>query len=116
MRSEFSKVRILEVSHSASVENELGQTFEVTAKVDLNGLDDGEVRLEVLFGQAMGNRELGEYDVLPMDLVSRDGKVATYSRTVPMSRPGHRGFVVRAVPHHIDVAIPGELNIVKWEE
>ena len=61
------------------------------------------------------NRDLVDYEVVPMHPVGHGEGTIKFEGQVSYSKPGHRGFTVRIVPRHSDVAIPGELNLVRWQ-
>lgn len=112
-RSEFPKVVIRSVTHSASGQNRIGNSINIRAEITLGALSPDEVRVHAVVGQIGANRDLIEGE--PVRLFPVEGTSHVFEGTLQLNEPGHRGFIVRVEPYHEDVSIPGELNLVRWE-
>ncbi|MCO5297931.1 MAG: alpha-glucan family phosphorylase [Fimbriimonadaceae bacterium] len=116
VRGGWSKVKIVKVSDSAKRINSLGDSFVVTAGIELGTMSPDEVRVEVIVGQVGPNRDLIDAKEVQLELKGRDDWLHTFEGTVTMQRAGLRGYIVRVVPTHPDVDVLHELPLVRWEE
>ncbi|MCU0315884.1 MAG: alpha-glucan family phosphorylase [Fimbriimonadaceae bacterium] len=113
--SSWDKVRVLSVADNVGQAASIGAQFEVTAVVELDGLNPNDVKAQVMVGLVSSNRELTEIEVHDLDLQSSDGSKHIFRGVATCEAPGHRGYVVRVVPFHEDVRIPTELSLAAWE-
>jgi starch phosphorylase len=111
VRTELPKVKVRNVRHSAEAHNILGSAITIEAEIDLNGLSASEVKVQALYGQVGSNRELIDPEVIDLEPTGED----RFAKTFALEQPGHRGFVIRIVPHHPDVVVPSEMSLVTWE-
>lgn len=115
VRSAWKDVRVVEVTDNAQTSNRVGVEVELRATVALGSLSPEDVRVQVLVGQVGPNRELFNIELADFDVTSYSEGLARYQCLIPCRSPGHRGYVVRVVPHHEDVRVPTELSLVSWE-
>lgn len=115
VRAEWPKVSIGPVTHTHSGTTRVGEEFEVSVPVNLGTLSPSDVRVQLVLGTVGSNRELTGYVPEDMKHVGQEGTVHRYTFTVGCSRPGHRGYIVRVIPHHEDVHVASELPLVTWQ-
>lgn len=114
VRTELPKVVVRDVRHTAASINRLGETFAITANVELGSLSPDEVRVQAVFGSVGSNRELLDCETFDLQPTPSEGPNA-FRAEVALESAGHKGFTVRVVPHHPDVVVPAELSLVRWE-
>lgn len=115
VRAAWPSVKVLKVVDDGATKMGLGSKFKVTAEVALGDLAPGDVRVQAVVGQVGPNREIHHMDLV--DLVHTgfaEGR-HTYMGEVTCDRPGHRGYLVRIVPHHEHVQVQSELGLARWE-
>ena len=80
----------------------------------MNGLEPGDVRVEVFEGplEADGTMESG-YTV-PLGLVSSEGSRSIFRGEHSRPEHGGIGWAVRARPHHPDLVGPNETGLLLW--
>lgn len=111
----WDNVRILNVSDDAGVSLPLGRTVRIRAEVSLGGLSPEDVRVQAVVGKVGSQRDLVDANIIDLQPEpSPEGSV--FSGDVPCSDMGHRGYTVRMIPHNVDVAVPNELPLVRWED
>lgn len=115
VESEWGKVRVTHVHDSAGPAASLGTEFEVHAEVELGGLSPEDVRVQVLVGQVTSNRELVNLDLHDLHHVGSQGPIHVFEGKARCDYAGHKGYIVRVVPHREDVNVPAELSLVAWE-
>jgi starch phosphorylase len=116
VRKTWPEVKILSVSDTAGMSNTLGTNFEVRANVHLGSISPSEVQVEALVGQIGPSRELSDLEKFPLEPLEGDANCFAFVGTIPCVATGHRGYSVRVLPFHADINVPGELNLVAWEE
>ena len=116
IRKDWGEVNILSVSDTAGMSNTLGTNFEVRANVHLGSISPNEVQVEALVGQIGPSRELSDLEKFPLEPLEGDDNCFAFVGTIPCVATGHRGYSVRVLPFHPDINVPGELNLVAWEE
>jgi len=112
----WDSVQIRSVSNDGGVTRRVGDSVSIRAEVALGGLSPQDVRVQVVMGQVGSNRDLigaEVYDLAPGG--ATDGGVE-FSGVLPCSVTGNRGYTVRVIPSHPNVAVPAELHIVRWED
>jgi len=115
IQSNWRSVRLQDVSDTAQTSNLLGQSFEVTASVDLGQLLPTDVDVQAVVGKVGPNRELVNSHFVSLTRTGGEGSVHTYTGTLRFDVPGYLGYTLRIVPKHEDVGIPSELALVAWE-
>jgi starch phosphorylase len=115
VRRSWDAVRVLQSSNEPLVAVPKGEDMTIRADVNLGTLNPGEVKVQALVGRMGGNRELVDFEVIDLIHVGKDDGFEKYERRLLVSEAGHRGYTIRVVPHHTDVQVPGELNLVRWQ-
>ncbi|MBA8825239.1 starch phosphorylase [Saccharopolyspora lacisalsi] len=86
----------------------LGGRVTVRARVDLAGLDDSEVGVEVVVGRVDDSDELSDFVTAAMTLDDE----GWYETTVTLPHTGPAGYTVRVLPDHPLLSEPAELGRV----
>lgn len=115
VRAAWGEVRVLESADSTDSRINVGETVKITTKVVLGSLNPGDVAVQALVGRLGPNREILETTAYDLSPAGQDGAATQFEGQVSFGKPGHRGYTVRVVPRHADVAIPSELNLVRWQ-
>ncbi len=116
MQKEWPGVRILKVNDTSETVNSIGSSFRVEANIRLGSITPEEVQVEAVLGQVGPSRELHGLERFPLDPIEGDGECFQFSGMVACDTAGHKGYTVRVLPRHADIVVPGELNLVAWEE
>jgi len=116
VQAAWKDVKFVGISDTAKTMTPVGTDFEIVANVNLGSLKPEEVRVQALVGSVGANRELTHLTV--HDLVIADGKGPEYRYQIEVNcrEAGHRGYVLRIVPHHEDVRVASELALVVWQD
>jgi len=112
----WDKVRVAHVHDDAGATAILGSEFEVHAEVELGDLSPSDVRVQVMVGQVTSNRELVNLDLHDLEPVGEHGMVHVFQGKARCDHPGHKGYIVRVIPHNEDVKVATELSLMSWEK
>jgi starch phosphorylase len=116
VRSQWGQVRVVAVSDTAAVSNLVGETFELTAHVELGSLSPNDVRVQAVVGKVGPNRELVNRRVEDLEFrQTLEGGRHEFTGRLTADLPGHQGYTVRVIPSHEDISTPSELSLVAWE-
>jgi starch phosphorylase len=96
---------------------ETEREFEV--EVSLDGLAPSYVRVE-LYAEASGSEPAVRQELFPADPASNDPSAdsagcVVYRGSVPATRPA-ADFTPRMLPKHASVAVPLEVNFIRWAD
>lgn len=97
---------------------EVGEELHVRAKIDLDGLAQEDVTVEVLFGRTKANDELIDPERLELTpdstgVVDDAGAgLVQFGGTVTLSHAGSFGYTVRVLPRHPGLVSDAELGLV----
>ena len=81
------------------VRSVVGDSFEVTAKVRLDGVDPADVRVELFLGRPDASGEVHGGTALPMEPAKKlSASLYLYKLQVPCDRTGSFAFSARVVP------------------
>ncbi len=110
LHSAWPFVRVTETGMNTGDETTplLGGLMTVRAQVDLAGLDESDVDVEVVVGRVDDSDELHDFVTASMR-ASGDG---WYEATVTMPHAGPSGYTVRILPKHPLLSCPAELGRV----
>ena len=101
-------------AHGLSDMPEVGETLHVDAYVRLDGLEPGEVDVQVVMGTAaIGSDDLSDWTTESLAFVERyhDG-ITKYSGQIAIERTGQFGYTVRVLPQHEHLAFQSSLGLV----
>lgn len=112
----WSSVKVVSVRDDAGISRPVGNAVNVRAEVNLGGLSVDDVRVQAVVGKVGSLRDLVDSEVVNLTPEPNGEGGTVFSGQISCSSLGHRGYAVRIVPHHTDVAIPNELPLVRWED
>ncbi|MBR1608698.1 MAG: alpha-glucan family phosphorylase [Kiritimatiellae bacterium] len=93
------RVEALETDRDISAHNVVGDSFEVSAKVRLEGVDPSDVRVELYLGSPDAQGAIRGATALPMEPVKRlSPSLHLYKLRVPCENTGAFAFTARVVP------------------
>lgn len=101
-------------AHGLSDDPEVGETLHVEAYVRLDGLEPGDVDVQVVMGTAaITTDDLADWTTSSLAFVERyeDG-MAKYAGDVAIERTGQFGYTVRVLPQHEHLAFQSALGLV----
>jgi starch phosphorylase len=116
VRASWKDVAIKKVSDTGQTVNQLGDEFCIRAEVALGSLKPEDVRVQVLVGAVSAARELVDVEVHDLRLVTKQGSTHNFEVELRCDVAGHRGYILRVVPHHQDVRVASELAMVCWQQ
>jgi starch phosphorylase len=110
VRASWPSVSItsLDVDSSAA---DTGASRPVTVTVAMDGLDPGDVRVDVLHGTVGPD---GEFRPEPATVTLAPAGNGTYSGDLVLTAPGSYGVTARVIPVHPVLASPYELGLATW--
>jgi starch phosphorylase len=116
IRKDWSQVQI----HDVQIGNKdrqnvlVGESLQVSARVQLGGVDPKHVRVEAYHGE-VDNGGVKNPTVTILNESSQNGDGSyIYQGTVPASESGAYGFSVRVVPTHPHLMQDHELRLITW--
>ena len=98
----------LDVDTSAA---DTGVSRPVTVTVAMDGLDPGDLRVDVLHGTVGPD---GEFDPEPATVTLAPTGDGTYRGELVLTAPGTYGVTARVIPVHRALATPYELGLATW--
>lgn len=115
MESKWNGVRILEIEADEAAERSVGDTVPVRARVSLGDLPADWLEVQAFHGEVDHSGELVAAEAIPMvqEAAAPDGTV-WFQGSVPCQRTGHRGFAVRVLPYHPDLAHQFLPGLIRW--
>jgi starch phosphorylase len=104
LKSLWKKVKVAmpQADHDLS-DLHVGDRFQVTVRVDLDGLNPDEVDVEIYYGTVTPSNEITDSTVTKMEMIEKaaSGK-CVYRQEVFCKRTGRYGFTVRVTPQGSD--------------
>ncbi len=118
MRERFGQLRVESVfddmDENGAIGAAVGKPINVTATVDLSGLDPEDIRVELFYGLLDEDGQLTGGEALPMDQQETvDNGHVKYAAQVPCRRSGMTGYTVRVLPAHPNLD-PRDMALVRW--
>ncbi len=92
----------------------VGDSLQVTARVWLNGVPEGEVAVELLSGAVNGQGQLSTPQVTAMQVVGQENGAQLYQAKVTPTDTGVLNVGVRARPRHQGLIHPNETGVSRW--
>jgi len=116
MRENWEKIQVLEhdVMDTENRSLKLGEPFEASIKLDLNGVAAESIGIEVVFFQRKTEEEVKLIMAKELELKSKKNGVATYTCALPVQISGVYEFGLRMFPKHELLAHRQDLELVKW--
>ena len=94
---------------------QVGDQLHLRAHVQLNGLTDGDVTVEVVYGRSVGGDDLTDVNTQALEPAEEQpGQDAgtLFVGTVKLDRAGGFGYTVRVVPRNSLLSSPAEMGLV----
>ncbi|NYJ30282.1 starch phosphorylase [Galbitalea soli] len=92
---------------------QIGDSLQVRALVQIDGLRPSDLKVEVVYGRARDGDTLSNIRRQKLGFDSHTpGQPAVFSGTVTLESPGSFGYNVRVVPSHPLLANPAELGLI----
>ncbi len=116
MRKDWPQIQIhdVQVGNPDRQNIPVGQSLQLSARVQLGGVDPKHVRVEAYHGEAEnGGVKNPAISVLQEAGPNGDGSYV-YQGSVPASESGAYGFSVRVVPTHPHLMQAHELRLITW--
>lgn len=118
LRGAFERVAVLAVEEpDARKTREVGHSVKVRAQIDLGGLDEDDVSIELYLGPVDGALEIRGGRALPMRReTSADVEEGPlwFAGEIPLERSGRIGYAVRVRPRHPLASCSADLRWVRW--
>ncbi len=117
VRSQWKDVKILEVSLPKGDRVALGEDLEVTAAIQLGGLSEREVVVDLCHGQVgQDSDKMVDRNTTPMvgNGSTSDG-IWEFKGTVHCRETGVYGYRIRVLPFHPYLMNPLSMNLVAWD-
>jgi starch phosphorylase len=109
-------IKINSVQTRDSVEQKVGNVFEVEANINLGQLSPDDVSVEIYNGMLDADGNISSGQALPMMYKGTEASNYTFSCKVPCVSSGLQGYTLRILPRHTALYSPYDLCLVKWEE
>ncbi len=108
-------VRIEEIEARDVTELSVGDALTVRARVTLGGLAPNDLEVQIYHGEISPDGEIVRAEATPMvPSGDTDDGSYWYRGEVPCRATGHRGYQVRVLPYHPDLASPMLPGLVRW--
>jgi starch phosphorylase len=115
VESEWPSLRVVEIRAENVSERAVGQTVTVSARVRLSALSPTDVQVQLYHGEVNSSGDLVDAESIPMALAEGGGDGTHWYRgEVPCLKTGHRGYTVRVLPSHPDLATPFLPGLIRW--
>ncbi len=115
VRQAWPRVQVVGAEGDDGRKLELGAGVEVTAHVDLDGLEPGDLHVDVVYGEAGVDGTLHPTGERRLDFLSREGgTVCTYAGSFEPGMAGRVGWAIRVMPGHPDLHNPFATGLVRW--
>jgi starch phosphorylase len=98
-----------------SVEQKVGNSFEVEASIFLNNLSPDDVSVEIYNGMLDAERNFASGQPIPMAYSGTESASHVFRCQVPCVTSGLHGYNVRILPKNPALYNPYELCLIKWE-
>ncbi len=116
IRQDWPQIRILKVSHDRPESSNLfvGESLEVTARVQLGSIAPDHVRVQVYAGFSENNH-IEHPCAIDLNYVGTENTgIYIYKGTLAAPESGSYGFSVRVIPTHINLIQAHELRLITW--
>jgi starch phosphorylase len=94
---------------------QVGDELQLRSHVQLNGLKPEDVTVEVVYGKSLGNDDLSDVSVMPLEAepgVAANGGPTLFTGTLELDRGGAFGYTVRVVPRNDLLVSPAEMGLI----
>jgi starch phosphorylase len=98
----------------AKEEQPVNSEFEVRASLNLGQLSPEDVSVELYGGELDADREIVEGHATRMAYVGVRRGVSLFAGKVHFQQSGLRGYTLRVLPRHEDLANPFDPRLILW--
>lgn len=115
VRECWPRVAFHEIDSAEVSELSVGDVLTVRARLSLGGLAPGELEVHLYHGEVSAEGEIQNAEVATM-IPSGEAEDGTYwyRGEVPCRITGHRGYQVRALPYHPNLAASFMPGLIRW--
>ncbi len=116
IRSHWNKINVIEmeVLDTSNKSMQIGETFDATIKLDLNGVPASNIGLEVIFFKRLNEHDLDLKLVEPLPMVNLQGSQATFAVQLPVNIAGVYEYGFRLFPQHRDLVNRQDFELARW--
>ena len=114
--SGWSGIKINYVKNNDSMEQKVGNVFEVEAGITLGSLSPDDVSVEIYNGMVDGEENYSSSQPIPMMYKGAESASHIFICRVPCQKSGLHGYTLRILPKNAALFNPYELCLIKWEE
>ncbi len=114
LRQHWAEVQVVGVETDTHDQLPVGAELEVRASVKLGHLSHEDVLVETYEGALDANREITKGRATPMPFARVEKGISLFVGKVCCQVSGLRGFTVRVLPRHEDLAHPFEPRLITW--
>lgn len=115
VRTSWEKVHFLSVESGPTEALPFDSHLPVRADLFLDKLTDNDVVVEMYHGDVDTFGRISNGKATPMRCVEKlDGSIYRFEGAIRCDKTGQRGFTVRAIPSHVDLAHKHETALICW--
>ncbi|MCG3180216.1 MAG: Glycogen phosphorylase [Phycisphaerae bacterium] len=117
VRDQWSQVRVGRIEAALNGQLRVGEELAVSAEVALGGLTPEDVSVQLYTGSLDAIGRLSASESIPMKPEGdpQDGRFRFVGQ-IRCQASGRRGFAIRVLPNHEDLANPLEMGLIRWAE
>ncbi len=111
----WSKIKILKADSDIKGNLKVGDTIEVTSKIQIDGIDPAGIAVQLLYGVINAEGTLDCFNILEMENISRnDNNENIYKVTINCESSGKYGYTIRILPKNDLLANPYIPGLITW--
>jgi len=111
----WNQIQILGVKPESVEGASVGGQIEISAEVNLNALQPGDVDVEIFYGSINDHGIISEGDIIRMNhKENRNNGTHLFTGTLPFKASGRHGYTVRVLPTMARQSTPHELALIHW--
>jgi starch phosphorylase len=116
VRQAWPQIRIEAIEAGSLTDLQVGREIQVQARLRLGALTPADVRVELLVGRVNADGELVDVEATPLKAGgSQPEDVVVYEASgVTCHASSLRGYTLRVLPHHPDLATPFQPGLIVW--
>ncbi len=118
VRLAWPQIRVEAIEAGALTDLQVGREIQVQARIGLGPLTPDDVRVELLVGRVNADGDLVDVQATPLKSTGTEsGGVYMYEASgVRCRASGLRGYTLRVLPHHPDLATPFQPGLIVWAQ
>lgn len=118
VRENWPRIRIKSVEPDLPVEVRVDTPIRVLARVNLAGLTEDDVAVELFMGRLDADGEIVNAVATAMSAASQtgEGDYLFEANDVVCSASGRHGYTVRVLPYHVDLTTPFLPGLILWAD